>query len=68
MKIFEVRSEYMEENREITEQIQYVAGDDIQQVCIHFVVECEQFERDLKSVRQVLTVVQDLRSSKTKVT
>jgi len=64
MKIFQVLSNDLQEDNKMTEWQQYIAGDDIQQVVIHSCIECEQYGRDLKSVREVLTVTQDIRSVK----
>jgi len=61
MKIFQVLSDEMQEDNKITEWQEYIAGDDIQQVFTHALSECAQYGRDLKSLREVLTVTQDIR-------
>lgn len=63
MKVFEVTSEFcMGDSKEITTEVQYVTSDanTIQSVTDHFTEHCEQYEKDLKGVREVLTIVQNI--------
>ena len=61
MKVFEVFMEYCEgDSKEIKTMIQYVTSkeDTLQSIVDYFTVECEEYERDLKGVKEVLIIVQ----------
>ena len=63
MKIFEVQYEtYVADEQELTEVHEYVVADDLKQVTDHLTEFCEQYDHDLKLVREVLVVVRDLRA------
>jgi len=63
MKLFEVICEYCNEDFEIVSERQFVTADDdsFQAVVNHFINHCQEYEKDLKSVKEVLTIVQHLR-------
>ena len=63
MKVFEVTSEFCRgESKEITTEVQYVTSekDSLQSVTDYFTRHCEEFEKDLKGVREVLTIAQHI--------
>ncbi len=74
MKIFEVTIDVMEvttdvmgvESKEIILEKQYVTSDDdtMKTVVDHFSKYCFEIEANLVCVREVLTIVQNIRSSK----
>jgi ribosomal protein S15P/S13E len=63
MKVFEVISEFCRsDSKEITTEVQYVTSekDTLQSVTDYFTKHCEEYEKDLKGVREVLTIVQHI--------
>ena len=58
MKVFEVICEYCGEGKEIITERQFVSGKTFEGVAEHFVQHCEEYEKDLKCVREVLVVVE----------
>ena len=65
MKVFEVITEHCEgDSKEITTTRQYVTSDDntLKSVCDYFTTHCEQYEQDLISVRDILTIVQNIKT------
>ena len=58
MKVFEVITEECGEGKEIVSTVQYVTSkhDTLKSVTDYFTEFCEQYEKDLKSVREVLTI------------
>ena len=63
MKVFEVRTESCtDEAKEIIETVQYVTSkaDTLLSVTEHFTRHCEEYELDLKGVREVLTIVEHI--------
>jgi hypothetical protein len=64
MKVFEVRTEHFRgDSTEIVTELQYVTSEDntLKSVFDHFTEHCEQYEKTLLGVRQVLTIVQHLK-------
>ncbi|MCK5616810.1 hypothetical protein KAR91_83890 [Candidatus Pacearchaeota archaeon] len=64
MKVFEVRTERCEpDSKNITESVQYVTSeeDTLLSVTEHFTKYCEEYEEDLKSVKEVVTIVQHIK-------
>jgi hypothetical protein len=63
MKVFEVLCEYTKDDdpKVITER-QYVTAYDnqLKTVVDHFTAHCEEYEKDLIGVKEVLTIVQQL--------
>jgi len=60
MIVFEVTTEHCEgDSKEIITTVQYVTTQDnkIKSVTDYFTEHCEQYEKDLKGVREVLTIV-----------
>ena len=63
MKVFAVITERCkEDNKEIVNVIKYVtsAKDTLLSVTEYFTQYCEEYEEDLKSVKEVITVVQHI--------
>lgn len=63
MKVFEVTIEYMHnKSNEIITEVQYVTSneDTIKSVTDYFTQHCHEYEKDLKGVREVLTIVQNI--------
>ena len=63
MKVFEVRTERCEsDSNKITESVQYVTSekDSLLSVTEYFTKHCEEYEEDLKGVREVLAIVQHI--------
>ena len=61
MKVFEVKTEHCEgDSKEITTTIQYVTSEKntLKSVVDYFTLECEQYEKDLIRVSEVITIVQ----------
>jgi ribosomal protein S15P/S13E len=66
MKVFEVISEYCPgDSKEVITERQYVTSeeDTLLSVTKYFTRHCEEYERDLKSVREVLIIVQHISES-----
>ena len=63
MKIFEVITEYIEEDNKITTQRQLVTceDDDILTVTKYFSRECNELEQELKTVAYVADIVQHIK-------
>jgi len=62
-KVFEVTTEHcVGDSKEITTMVQYVTckTDSLLDVTEYFTAECEQYDKDLKGVREVLTIVQHI--------
>ena len=65
MKVFEVTTEHCEgDSKEITTSVQYVTSEagTLKSVTDHFTEHCHQYDMDLKGVREVLTIVQNIPS------
>ncbi len=65
MKVFEVIQEYYpRDSKEIITERLYVTSNDntLESVVNHFTVECEQYGKELKGVREVLVIVQHIRN------
>ncbi len=65
MKVFEVVIESCKkDSKEIVTSVQYVTSekDNILAVTKYFTEHCEQYKEDLKSVKEVLIIVQHLKS------
>ena len=63
IKVFQVITESFKENsNELEEMIQYVTSEENTMLSVveHFTTHCEQYEEDLKSVRDVLSIVQHI--------
>ncbi len=63
MKVFEVTTEHCKgDSKEIITTVQYVTckTDLILDVTAHFTTDCEQYEKDLKGIREVLTIVRHI--------
>ncbi|MCP5014477.1 MAG: hypothetical protein GY938_04255 [Ketobacter sp.] len=63
MKVFEVTTEYCSsDSKEIITERLYVTSNDntLRSVVNHFTAECEQYEKELKGVREVLIIVQHI--------
>jgi ribosomal protein S15P/S13E len=70
MKVFEVISEYCQgDSKEIITERQYVTSESntILAVTAYFTKHCYEYEKDLKSVREVLTIVQHIKSEEPEV-
>ena len=65
MKVFEVITEYENVDKEIIKTIEYVTVNDscLLSVVDHFTRHCFEYEKELKGVREVLTVVQNIGTS-----
>ena len=64
MKVFEVRTERCKAgSKEIIEAVQYVTSeeDTLLSVIEYFTKYCEEYEEDLKGVREVLVIVQHIK-------
>jgi len=60
MKVFEVRTEHFrDDSTEVVTELQYVTSEEgtLKSVFDHFAEHCEQYEKTLLGVRQVLTIV-----------
>ena len=67
MKVFEVTTEHCEgDSKEILTTVQYVtsAKGTLKSVTDYFTEECEQYEKDLKGIREVLVIVQHIKAHK----
>lgn len=64
MKVFEVTTEYCDATDKIIQDVQYVTSDDntLQSVVAHFTGHCAEYAKDLKGVREVLTIVEHIRT------
>jgi len=63
MKVFEIITEHCEgDSKEITTTQLYVTCNTnlIEDVAKYYAVHCEQYEKDLKSVREVITIVENI--------
>ena len=63
MKVFEVTADYCEgDSKEIITERQFVTSEDdtLKSVTDHFTIHCEQYEKDLKGVREILVIVQHI--------
>ncbi len=63
MKVFEVRTESCEEDsKKITETVRFVTAEEntLLSVTDYFTTHCEQFDEDLKGVREVLVISQNI--------
>ena len=65
MKVFEVMTEHEDADKKVINTIEYVTvkDDSLLSVVDYFTRHCFEYEKDLKSVREVLTVVQNIESS-----
>ena len=66
MKVFEVTTEYCKgDSKEIETMVQYVTSqsDTLKSVVDYFTAHCEQYGEDLKGVREVLVLVQHIKTS-----
>lgn len=57
MKVFEVVTQYCKDDKIIDEH-QFVSGITLKGVADYFTKRCEEIGHDLKSVREVLTIVE----------
>lgn len=65
MKVFEVTTEsYPSDSNKIETSVQYVTAEDnnLKSVADHFTMHCEQYEEELKGVREVLVIVQHIKA------
>ena len=63
MKVFEVRIEHCKaDSKEIIESVQYVTSekDTLLSVTEYFTRHCEEYQEDLKSIKEVVTIVQHI--------
>ena len=62
MKLFEVITEHLEEDKSVTTQRQYVTAEDnsLLTVTRHFEKHCEEYEEELKLVSYVADIVQHI--------
>jgi len=63
MKVFEVITEHCEgDSKEITTTVQYVTTerDFLLDIVDHFTTHCEQYDKDLKGVREVLIITEHI--------
>jgi len=61
MKVFEVITEFcIGDSKEITKEVQYVTSeeDTLKSVTDYFTRHCYEYEKELRSVREVLVIVQ----------
>lgn len=64
MKVFEVTTEHcMNDSKEITKTISYVTSDEgtLKSIVNHYTQHCEEYEKDLIGVREVLTIVHHIK-------
>ena len=64
MKVFEVITEYCEgDSKEIHTMAQYVTSEEntLLSVTKHFTKHCEEYERDLKSVKEIVTITEHIK-------
>ena len=64
MKLFEVICELTDgDSKEIIKEVQYVTSekDTLKSVTDHFTDHCFQYEKELKGVREVLSIVQHIK-------
>ena len=64
MKVFEVTTEHCAgDSKEILTTVQYVTSeqDTLKSVTDHFTRHCYEYEKDLKGVREVLTIVEHIK-------
>ena len=62
-KVFEVITEYsLRDSKEVITERQYVTAEEntLKAVTDYFTSHCEEYEKDLKSVREVLVLVQHI--------
>jgi hypothetical protein len=67
MKVFEVITERTnEDTKEVTQTRSFVTSEDntLKSVVDHFTKHCDEYEYDLLSVRDVLTIVQHIKGEK----
>jgi hypothetical protein len=64
MKVFEVVTEFCRGNKEIEKEIQYVTSEDdnLLSVAEHFTQHCFEYDKELVSVREILTIVQHIKN------
>ena len=65
MKVFEVITETsVDDSNEIIEEVQYVTSDQdtLKSVTDYFTQHCYEYEKELRSVREVLVIVQHIES------
>jgi len=60
MKIYEVLTDELADNNEVHRTTEYVSSASIDLVFNHYSKEAKEFDRDLVSIRQVLTVVREI--------
>jgi hypothetical protein len=63
MKVFEVRYETDGADKKIIDICEFCTADTLQQVTDHYTKFCEEYDHDLKLVREVLVIVRDLRDA-----
>jgi len=66
MKVFEVTIEYCrEDSNEIITERQYVTSeeDTLKSVTDYFTNHCYEYDKELKSVREVVTIVQHIKAA-----
>ncbi len=64
MKVFEVTSEYCKgDSKEVITEVKYVtsAENTLQSVTDYSTKHCHEYEKDLKGVREILTVVEHIK-------
>jgi len=63
MKVFEVTSERCNDKDEIITTVKYVTTEEntLLSVIEYFTIHCEEYEEDLKGIREVLVVIQHLK-------
>ena len=62
MKVFEVTTEYAGPDKDLIREVAYVTSeaDTLKSVTDYYTEHCYQYEKDLKAVREVLTIVQHI--------
>ena len=63
MRVFEVTTEHCEGNSyETLKTVQYVTSemDTIKSVTDHFTIHCEEYEKELKGIREVLIITEHI--------
>ncbi|MBW1672109.1 MAG: hypothetical protein JRJ45_00435 [Deltaproteobacteria bacterium] len=66
MKVFEVTTEHCKDDSdEIIKSVQYVTSekDTLKSVADHFTAHCYEYDKELKGVREVLTIVQHIENN-----
>lgn len=66
MKVFEVITEYEDSSNKTIAEYQYVTAENntLKSVVDYFTEHCYQYEKELKSVKEVLVIIQHIKGNK----